>query len=174
MFTVSDMKKICKFAMKKYSKAAFTPERLIEFASLNEIIRIYFTNNVSAACLELPKSSLNVATDCAFMPSEFLKQLQSSDNLTLSYLRDIHQIDLILGTRTWNPNFSGFKNVDLSRSSAYSSFKYNARLLSDAMRLMRQLGFEEINIRTDDKQPMFLTAIKGSLSIEFMIMPIVK
>ena len=174
MFTVSDMKKICKFAMKKYSKNVITHERSIEFVSLTETIKIYFTNAVSAACLELPKSSLNVATACAFMPSEFLNHLQSSDNLTLTYLRDIHQVDLISGTRTWAPNFSGFKNVDLSRSSAYSSFKYNARLLSDVMRLMRQLGFEEIDIRTDDKHPMSLTAIKDSSSIEFVIMPIAK
>ena len=174
MFTVSDMKKICKFALKKYSKNAFTTERLIEFVSLNEIIRIYFTNSVSAACLELPKLSLNVATDCAFMPSEFLNHLQSSDNLTLTYLRDIHQLDLVSGTRTWNPNFSGLKNVDLSRSNVYSSFKYNARLLSDVMRLMRQFGFEEINIQADDKHPMQLSSIKDRSSIEFVVMPMAK
>lgn len=173
MFTVSDMKKICKFAVKKYSKNAFEQERSIVFVSLNEVIRIYFTNMVSAACLELPKSSLNVAVDCCFMPSEFLNHLQASDNLTLSYLRDVRQVDEILSGRTWNPNFSGFKNVDLSRSSAYS-FKYNARLLSDAMRLMRQLGFEEIDIHTDDKHPMCLSSIKDSSSIEFVIMPIAR
>lgn len=174
MFTVSDMKKICKFATKKYSKNAFTTERSIEFVSLNEIIRIYFTNMVSAACLELPKANLNVAVDCAFMPSEFLNHLQSSDNLTLSYLRDIHEVVLASNTRAWHSNFSGFKNVDLSRSNACSSFKYDARLLSDTMRLMRQLGFEEIGSHVDDKHPMFLTAIKDRSSIEIVIMPIVK
>lgn len=174
MFTVSDMEKICKFAMKKYVKSAFTYERAIVFESLAETIRIYFTNNVSVACLELPKSNINVATDCAFTPSEFLNHLQSSDNLMLSYLRDIRQIDSLLGTKPWNSNFEGFKNVDLSRSNAYSSFKYNARLLSDVIRLMKQLGFEEIDIHVDDKHPMQLSSIKDRSSIEFVIMPIAK
>ena len=174
MFTVSDMKKICKFALKKYSRSSFTQERSIEFVSLTETIQIYFTNMVSAACLELPKTSLKVAVDCAFMPSEFINHLQSSDNLTLSYLRDIKQVDLLSGTRSWNPNFSGFKNCDLSGAGAYSFFKYNARLLSDITRLMRQLGFEEIGIRADDKHPMSLTGNKDTSSIEFVIMPIVK
>lgn len=174
MFTISDMKKVCKFALKKYSRSSFIQERPIEFVSSTETIQIYFTNMVSAACLELPKTSLKVAVDCAFMPSEFLNHLQSSDNLALSYLRDIRQVDLFSEARTWNSNYSGFKNCDLSGAGAYSSFKYNARLISDAMRLMRQLGFDEIDIRADNKHPMTLTAIKDRSSIEFVIMPIVK
>lgn len=175
MLTIQDMKRICKFSMKSYSKTTAAMHPGIEIEALNEYVRIYFTNRISAAKLEIPQSSINVACSCNFMPEQFIEQLEASDKLTVSYLRDIEPIDMKYTDRKqWHPQFESLVKTNPRRSNAIAKIEYDARLICDVSNLIKQLGFKHINMSFVADRVGYMSAIEGRSSIEFAIMPIVR
>ena len=175
MLTIQDMKRICKFSMKSYAKTKTSMHPGIEIEAINEYVRVYFTNRVSAAKLEIPKSSINVARSCNFMPAQFLDHLEASDKLTVSYLRDIEPIDMKHADRKqWHPQFESLMKTNPRSSNAISKIEYDARLICDVSNLIKQLGFKQINMSFVPDRVGFMSAFEGRSSIEFVIMPIVR
>lgn len=175
MLTIQDMKRICKFSMKSYAKQKTSMHPGIEIEALNEYIRVYFTNKVSAAKLEIPKSSINVACSCSFMPAQLLDHLEASDKLIVSYLRDIEPIDMKYADRKqWHPQFESLMKTNPRSNNAVLKIEYDARLICDASNLIKQLGFKQINMSFVPDRVGFMSAFEGRSSIEFVIMPIVR
>ena len=174
MLTIQDMTRICKFSMKSYKKNC-TSNYAIEIEPVNEYIRVYFTNGVSAGKLEILKSQIDVACDCCFMPSYFLEELKASDKLTVSYLRDIERINLTNRQRKrWHPQFESLMKTNPLRSNAALKIEYDVRLICDVSNLIKQLGFKQINMSFVSDRVGFMSAFEGRSSIEFIIMPIVR
>ena len=175
MLTIQDMKRICKFSMKQYTKTNITLQHCVEIVALNEYIRIYFTNGISAAMLEIPKSSINVDCSCNFMPDQFIEQLEASDKLTVSYLRDIEPVDIKFSDRRqWHGQFESLMQTNPRRSNTIAKIEYDARLICDVSNLIKQLGFKHINMSFVADRVGFMSAFEGRSSIEFVIMPIVR
>ena len=136
---------------------------------------IYFTNKVSAAKLEIPKSSINVARSCNFMPEQFIEHLEASDKLTVSYLRDIEPIDMKYADRKqWHPQFESLMKTNPLRSNAASKIEYDARLVCGVSNLIKQLGFKQINMSFVPDRVGFMSAFEVRSSIEFIIMPVAR
>lgn len=172
MLTIKDMKRICKFSMKPYKRGSL-PYYEIEIEPVNEYIRVYFTNGVSAAKLEIPKSSVNIACSCSFMPDKFIEHLKASDKMTLSYLRDIESVAHKYSRKQWNPQFESLMKNNPRRSNA-AKIEYDARLICDVSNLIKQLGFKYINMSFVADRVGYMSAFEGRSSIEFVIMPIAR
>lgn len=123
------------------------PYHAIEIVPVNEYVRIYFTNCVSAAKLEIPKSSINVACECSFMPDLFLDRLEACDKATVSYLRDIEPIDMKFSDRKpWHAQFESLRKTNPRRNNAVAKIEYNTRLIYDVSNLIKQLGYKQLNM----------------------------
>lgn len=175
ILTVKDMVRICKFSMKSYKKGKQMPYHAIEIVPVNEYIRIYFTNGVTAAKLEIPKTSINVACECAFMPDTFIEHLEACDKATVSYLRDIEPVERIYELNCcWFTQFESLMKTNPRRSNTVAKIEYNVRLICDVSNLIKQLGFERINMSFVADRVGFMSAFEGRSFIEFIIMPVVR
>lgn len=173
MLTVQDMKRICKFSTKSYKRGS-VPHYEIEIVSVNEYIRIYFTNGASAAKLEIPKAAINVACECSFMPDSFINHLEACDKATITYLRDIEPIAHKYAHKPWHPQFESLMKTNLKMRTAALKIEYNAHLICDVSNLIKQLGFKRINMSFIADRVGFMSAFEGRSSIEFIIMPVVR
>ena len=174
--SIKDMKRICRMACAKQGASRALPKDIYIVHSKGAPAQasIYFSNSIFAGRLQVPDSALSgIRCDCAFMPSDFLKSCDVSDQCTPEYLRDIHTISISeCLNRRWHLRYEELKHVNTRLMGLSMSF--STHVLSDLFRFAKQMGFDNACIDISDMRPAMIEALDVGCSLELIVMPMIR
>ena len=173
---VKDLKRICKLACARQGASHVVTKdiEIMHSKGAPAQASIYFTNSIFVGRLQVPDSALSgIRCDCSFMPGDFLKSCDASDQCTPEYLRDIHPISMPEDlNKEWYLLYEELKNTDTHLNRIAVSFSNH--VLSDLFRFAKQMGFDNSCVDISDMRPALIQALDIGCSLEFIVMPMVK